>query len=87
MLHLWGDGETTVETLGDPYHKRVPLPRVPDTRTHDSEAQPMYVQPKSVQPTQLNGHAQRTLGTARLAKQLDTHTNIMSDLSARIPLQ
>ena len=33
----------SVETLGDPYHKRFPLLRVPDTRTHDSEAQPMSV--------------------------------------------
>ena len=69
-----------VETLGDPYHKRVPLPRVPNTRTHDTQTHQMSVQPKSVQSTRLNGYTQRTSAKARLVKRLDTYTNIMSKL-------
>ena len=76
-----------VETLGDPYHKRIPLPRVPNTRTHDSETHQMSVEPKSVQSTRLNGYTQQTSAKARLAKQLNTYTNIMSNLSSRVLLQ
>ena len=80
-----------VQTLADPYLKRVPLPRIPDSRTQDYEAQPISVQPKYVQPARPNGRPQRTLGTARLVRRrtqlLDTHTNIMSNLSAQFSQQ
>ena len=74
-----------VQTLADPYHKQVPLPRIPDNRAQDENFTPLSVEPKSVQRTRLNQKAQRTSRIAkRHATLLDKHTKMMS---TRIPEQ
>ena len=74
-----------VQTLGDPYHKRVPLPRIPDTRAQDSDYTPTSVEPMSVQRTRLNQTSQRTSRLAKRQSQLlDRHTKMMS---TRMPEQ
>ena len=74
-----------VQTLADPYHKRVPLPRIPDTRAQDSDFTPTSVEPMSVQRTRLNQTSQRTSRLAKRQSQLlDRHTKMMS---TRMPEQ
>ncbi len=70
-----------VQTLADPYHKKVPLPRIPNNRAQDSDFTPMSGEPLSVRHPRLNRTAQRTSRLARrhtqLSQLLDTHTNLM----------
>ena len=73
-----------VETLGDPYHGKVPLPRIPDNRARGLDSHSTSVRQTSVQPT----IAKRTLGQPRLAKRqslmIDAQTKLMR---ARQPAQ
>ena len=70
-----------VQTLADPYHNRVPLPRIPNNRAQSSDFHPMSGEPLSVHHPRLNRTAQRTSRLARrhtqLSQLLDTHTNLM----------
>ena len=62
------------EILGDPYHKKVPLPRIPDYRAPSFESRGPKL---SVQRQKTH---ERTIGTARISTrkilQHDTRTNI-----------
>jgi len=73
------------QTLADPYHKRVPLPRIPDYRTQDKDFTPTHVESATNQHTRSSLRSQRT---SRIAKRhntlLDKHTKMMS---TRIPNQ
>ena len=74
-----------VQTLADPYHKRVPLPRIPDNRTQDKDFTPTPVEPWTVKRTRASPTAQRTSRIAkRHATLLGRHTKMMS---TRIPEQ
>ena len=42
----------SVQTLADPYHKRVPLPRIPDNRAQDKDFTPTTVEPLTVKRVQ-----------------------------------
>ena len=49
-----------VQTLTDPYHKRVPLPRIPDNRAQDEDFTPTTVEPLTVKRAQASLTYQRT---------------------------